>query len=159
MTLFQHSILTHGGFIAAWYLLTQMSDDGSERGTGEWSGGGPPSPSVVRDSTVTDSLDTTFELLSNARRRYLLYYLGTMDGPVAEVDTAVNAVSTYEAADPETDVQPIPEDIEIELQHLHLPKLADAGIVDYDPRHGTIRYTGTPALEEWVDHAQYKEVE
>ena len=114
---------------------------------------------MVRYSTVTDNLDTTFELLSTARRRYLLYYLVTIDGPAAEIDAAVNAVATYEAADPTTDAEPTKKDIEIELQHRHLPKLVDAGIVDYDPRHGTIRYTGTPALEEWVEHAQYNGVE
>ena len=136
-----------------------MSDDSSERGRVEWNEGRTPSLSVVRFPTVTDNLDTTFELLSNARRRYLLYYLVTMDSPVAEIDAAVNAVATYEASHPNTDTPPTQENIEIDLQHRHLPKLANAGIIDFDPRHGTIRYTGTPALEEWVDHAQYKEVE
>ena len=135
-----------------------MSDDGSERGPEEWNGDGNHSRSIAPSSTVTANLNTTFELLSNARRRYLLYYLVTMDGSVVDVDATVDAVATTEAAGSETDAQPTREDIEIALQHRHLPRLAKAGIVDYDPHQKTIRYTGHPAFEEWVEHTWNTEV-
>jgi len=40
----------------------------------------------------------------------------------------------------------------IELQHDHLPRLAEAGIVRYDPARATVRYCPHDGLEEllWV---------
>ena len=37
------------------------------------------------------------------------------------------------------------------LHHFALPKLADAGILDYDPRSKTVRYRGQPAVEQLLD--------
>jgi len=45
----------------------------------------------------------------------------------------------------------------MELQHIHLPKLEDAGILEQDPRSETVRYWGQPSVEEWLEHAQHKE--
>ena len=39
------------------------------------------------------------------------------------------------------------------LHHSTLPKLADAGIVAYDPRSETVRYRGRPAVEQLLDAA------
>ena len=39
------------------------------------------------------------------------------------------------------------------LHHFALPKLADTGILDYDPRSKTIRYRGRPAVEQLLDAA------
>ncbi len=80
-----------------------------------------------------------------------------MEGTVTEFEAAVNAVYTHETAGTDTDNHSTREEVRIDLRHTHLPRLADAGAVDYDRRHGTIRFTDSPALEEWVDHAQYKE--
>lgn len=38
------------------------------------------------------------------------------------------------------------------LHHSTLPKLADAGVVDYDPRTGTVRYRGHPLVDRCSDH-------
>lgn len=135
-----------------------MSDDGSEVDK-DGEKVGPRNPvSVTRYPTVTDNLDTVFELLSDARRRYLLYYLYTINEDVAEFEAAVDGVYEYEAAGTDTGDHATRENIKIELHHNHLPRLANAGVVDYDRRHGTIRFTGNPALEEWVEHAHYKEL-
>jgi hypothetical protein len=45
----------------------------------------------------------------------------------------------------------------MELQHIHLPKLEDAGILEQDPRSETVRYWSQPSVEEWLEHAQHKE--
>ncbi len=82
-----------------------------------------------------------------------------MEGKVAEFDDAVEGISKYKAAGKETGNQVNQEKIRIELHHSLLPQLGDADVIDYDQRQGTIRFTGNSALEEWVDHAQHKEVE
>ena len=114
--------------------------------------------SVTRNSTVTESLSTAFDLLGDSRRRYLLYYLRTREGDVAEFAAAVNAVSRYEAAGTETDDAASREDVKIELHHDHLPRLSKAGVLDYDERQGTIRFTGHPPLEAWVETARNEEL-
>ena len=40
------------------------------------------------------------------------------------------------------------DQIKIRLHHVDLPKLAAIGVLDYDPRNGTVRYHGEPTLED-----------
>ena len=42
--------------------------------------------------------------------------------------------------------------VEIHLHHSTLPRLEDAGLVDYDPRSNEARYRGDPAVERWLNH-------
>lgn len=37
------------------------------------------------------------------------------------------------------------------LHHMHLPKLDDADVVEYDAADGTVQYRGDPHIEQWVD--------
>ncbi|WP_449405037.1 DUF7344 domain-containing protein [Halegenticoccus soli] len=39
-----------------------------------------------------------------------------------------------------------------------LPKLAAAGVVEYDSRSGMVRYVSRPVVEEWVEHARHREI-
>jgi len=39
------------------------------------------------------------------------------------------------------------ETVAIALHHVHLPKLAEGGVIDYDPRSETVRYCGRPDRE------------
>lgn len=101
----------------------------------------------VRDSprqgrTSTDELH---RLLTNSRRRLLLSYLtGRGDDP-ASVDDLVDAVAERERPDPGPATHR--DRIAIDLHHVHLPKLADVGVIDYDPVAGTVRYDGSGELE------------
>ena len=136
-----------------------MSDDNFGVDKGEGKGGVTNSWSITRYPAVTDNLDTVFELLSDARCRYLLYYLFRINGSVAELDAAANAVYKYETACSDEYEDATRETIKISLHHNRLPQLEDAGIVDYDTRQGTIRFTEDPTVEEWIDHAHHKEID
>lgn len=114
---------------------------------------------MSRCSPVTDDLDTIFDLLYDSRRRYLLYYLVTGDSDVVELTAAVTAVRNYEAAGTETAGRPSREEVRSDLHLIHLPRLANASVLDYDRRQGTIRLTGHSELEHWVEHAHSKEIE
>lgn len=136
-----------------------MSDDtcaDEGRGINE---GAPNLTSITRFSDVSEYHDVLFDVLSVARRRYLVYYLLTLDVNVVEFEAAVNAVYRYEAAGTESDDDVLRENVRIDLHHTQVPRLADAGILEYDRRQGTIRFRGDPALEEWAEHARYKEFE
>jgi hypothetical protein len=106
----------------------------------------------------TPSFDELFDLLAENRRRYALYTLvGTEDGLV-EVDRLVDDVVIWEGR---TDEEPITdslrERIAEELREKHLPRLADADVVEYDERSDIVRYWRQPTLEEYLEHTHYKE--
>jgi len=92
------------------------------------------------DETVT----TTEELLTavaDPQRRELLRYLRDTDGDVISVGELAAAVA--ESDDPDER-----DRLQVALQHAHLPKLADTGVLAFDPRSSTVRYAGD---DRWVD--------
>ncbi|MCU4740275.1 DUF7344 domain-containing protein [Natronoglomus mannanivorans] len=103
----------------------------------------------------TPSLDLVFDLLADQRRRYALYYLYDSPDGVAAVDEIAAHVVSLENESHADDPQ---DHVVTTLQHVHLPKLEDAGVVEHDPRSETVRYWSQPSLEEWLEHAQHKEV-
>lgn len=136
-----------------------MSDDGFGEEEGERNGGRGGTTQLTRYSRVTDALDAVFDLLCVPRRRYLLYYLYEIEGDVVDTDDAIDAVCAYEARGTERDGFPPREDVLIDLHHDHVPRLADAGVVEYDRRQGTIRFRGSAPLEEWLEHAGHLELD
>lgn len=88
------------------------------------------------------SLDTLFDLLSNERRRYALYYLHEQSGPVS-VDELVETVAKWED-NPPMDLPERYDRIEISLDHNHLPKTAEVEFVEYEPDEGVVRTEGVP---------------
>lgn len=122
-------------------------------------------PAVPPTTDVTDVTDERFELLSNARRRLVLYELyraGTaLD--VDELSAAVAAAERRVRARTRTGVVPTPgvpearngvtaaspsgearRRVHASLVGTHLPKLAASGLVEYDGR--------TVALPAWTSH-------
>lgn len=96
------------------------------------------------------ALDRVFDLLSEERRRYALYYLANREGavPVAEL---AEAVADWEdrdggGSDSWTDV----DRIELTLQHSHLPKASEAEFVEYDADERVVRTTDAPQEYETV---------
>ena len=111
---------------------------------------------------VTPSLDQVFDLLSNRRRRYALYYLYEQDDGVATLDELTDHVVALESRDDDATVElgaseEFAVQVRTELQHVHLPKLEDAGVLEHDQRSETVRYWTQPSLEEWLEHAHHKE--
>ncbi|MBZ6493972.1 DUF7344 domain-containing protein [Natrinema longum] len=122
----------------------------------------------------TPSLDLVFDLLSNRRRRYVLYALADQSDGVATIERLTEAVIAFERTAADDDVGAEPNGgsefddthdssddgttVRMELQHTHLPKLENAGILEHDRRSETVRYWGQPSLEEWLEHARYKEI-
>lgn len=124
--------------------------------------GGEGSTSVARNARMTDDLNAIFDLLGVEQRRYVLYHLHSMEGKVTTIEDTVDAVYAYEAAGTEEDELTSQEQIRVNLHHAQLPWLADAGLIDYDRRHGTIHFTGfSPhqGLEEWLEHARQLELD
>lgn len=109
-------------------LDTTMCDHRPDDGDGP-AGDGPP----VRGHAPAGHRDRLSELLSGLsrrRRREVLYYL--VEHELADLESVAGRIARRErGADPEA--------VRIDLVHNHLPKLADRGLIEYDPRNGTIR--------------------
>ena len=98
------------------------------------------------------SRDLVFDVLKNRRRRYALHYLRRMDETVQlselaeqvaawENDTTVDAISAAER-----------KRVYTALYQSHLPKLDDAGIVDYNQNRGIVDLsTAAGQLDVYLD--------
>ena len=83
---------------------------------------------------VTDpaSLDVAFDVLSDSRRRDILEAVADHNPRDVDEFTSGGVASADEnGADPER--------VRTELHHVHLPKLAAQGYVEWDPNAETIR--------------------
>ena len=93
----------------------------------------------------TEAITVILGALTHWRRRYILYHLHDCPGPV-EADELARQVLAWET---NTTVGNITdkecERVVTDLYHNHLPKLADADVIEYDQR------TLTAQL---VDHAE-----
>jgi len=95
----------------------------------------------ARESERALSREVVFEMLSNQRRRYVVHYLLARDGP-AELRDVSRKVAAWENGKP-------PEAVSSEerrraynaLQQVHLPKMDDAGLVEYDADRSTLAAT------------------
>jgi len=76
------------------------------------------------------SLDAVFEMLRSERRRNVLYVLYQRAGPV-QASTLADEVAAREGAEFTR--------VATALRHVHLPKLDDAGVVEFDAETGTVR--------------------
>ncbi|WP_338742408.1 DUF7344 domain-containing protein [Haloplanus salilacus] len=94
----------------------------------------------LRDHSRSDGLseDTLFSILSNERRRYVLYYLDRIERD-AELSDLAERIAAWEngidVADLEYDQR---KRVYTSLHQTHLPKLDDAGVVDYDHDRSTV---------------------
>lgn len=83
------------------------------------------------------SLDVTFELLQNPRRRKALGYLA--DNPTTTLSTLAEHLAAQENG---KSVQMLSsaerKRVYISLYQCHLPKLDDAGVIDFDSNRGTV---------------------
>lgn len=78
-------------------------------------------------SLQAESLDRIFDALADERRRDAVAYLTETQGAVSRGDL----VDYVAADDPGTDDARL-ERLTAQFHHRHLPKLAAAGLVDYD---------------------------
>lgn len=84
------------------------------------------------------SQDVAFDILSSPRRRYVLYYLKQEERPV-ELGELANQIAAWEN---EIEVEDLSRQqrkrVYVSLYQTHIPKLEDAGIIDYDSDSGMI---------------------
>lgn len=104
----------------------------------------------TQEAAREDALDTYFTVLSNQRRRYILNSLGEYETPMALADLA-DEVAVREYDSPVTDISAEEvKEISISLYHVHIPRMEDAGLIDYnqDDDLVTLLEDGQELIEE-----------
>lgn len=92
-------------------------------------------------------VDDTLNVLKNPERRRILQYF---EAESVESVTIEELASHLASAKPD---RPAAESrdqrtLEIRLHHVHLPKLADYGVLEFDARSDVIRYRSDPHVAE-----------
>ena len=99
------------------------------------------------------ALSTAFDLLARQPRRRLLVWLHQHAPNEVSLDAIGRHLSNGESGGL-TEGEGWDQRVELALHHVHLPKLAEADVVTYDPDAGTIEYLGDPRLEtllSWIE--------
>jgi hypothetical protein len=81
---------------------------------------------ALEESSDAESVDRLLSVLSNESNRHVVRYFRDSGEEVASLDELAGYAS-------ETMDRP-PEDVALRLHHGGLPKLTEAGLVEYDPR-------------------------
>lgn len=108
-------------------------------------------------TTTTTTIATQGELLTNRRRRYLLYCLQRYAGPVPLPDIA-DQITVWETGS-QAETRPKRRlQIYNSLYHEHMPTLRDVNIVDYDQEGDLVVFDrGDSQIETEIQRAYQDE--
>ena len=103
-------------------------------------------------SKQTDiSQSDVFDVLSNPRRRFVLYYLREIDDTV-ELNELAKAIAAWENDTDESELTDQDRKrVYVSLYQTHIPKLTDVGLVEYDQDSGTVHLTDrTSVIDDYL---------
>lgn len=98
--------------------------------------------------TEGEEWDDVISCLANERRRQLLAVLGERERALDRGEVAVEVAALEAGGEPSESVV---RDVERDLSHVHLPKLDEVGLVDYDRDAATVAFLGHPELPDLDD--------
>jgi DNA-binding transcriptional ArsR family regulator len=84
------------------------------------------------------SRDDLFSMLRNERRREVIHYLSDHEGPVDLRDLSEHIAALENGCEPTEVTYKQRKRVQTALYQMHLPKLADQDIVEYDRRAGRV---------------------
>lgn len=99
-----------------------------------------------RSQLETETVNLFLSALSNDCSRAVVDYFRTSAENVASLEELVEYVTNRQTRSG----YDCPDRVAVRLHHSELPRLADVGVVDYDPRTNVVRYRDHPIVEENV---------
>lgn len=121
--------------------------EGSSR-VGESTGPGGDSDSIpewAENEPAEDaellSKDVVFELLTSPRRRAVICYLKSVGGEATRGELADQLAAAEYRIDPDEVSAQQRKRVYISLYQVHLPRMADAEVIEYDEDRGTVELT------------------
>ncbi|AEN07598.1 hypothetical protein Halar_0342 (plasmid) [halophilic archaeon DL31] len=103
-------------------------------------------------SVTAVGMGKTFDALTHPYRRHVLYCLRANSGMVA-IDTLTAMLANELEGPSATAGRKTPEHIEVALHHMHLPKLAEAGLITFDADTHTVELDGVNEFDQFIDEA------
>ncbi|GAA0534913.1 hypothetical protein GCM10008994_07310 [Halorubrum ejinorense] len=101
----------------------------------------PPTDKMTETRENGLSQDELFSLLSNPRRRFILQYLNRNREGIRLQALATEVAAWENETDPDDLTDKQEKRLYVSLHQTHIPKLEEAGIVEYDGDSGEIRLT------------------
>lgn len=95
-----------------------------------------------RDGTLSEP--ECHELLASECRQALLEWLAAASDRRHTLESLASAVSSSDDMDQF-------QAVSLSLHHVHLPKLDEADVLDYDPNSKTVEYREAPRVERLVE--------
>lgn len=99
----------------------------------------------MADETNLRELDNLSRVLNHHVRRETIHYFERLAESVSSLDQIADFIANNRAESRDKETR---DRLRIELHHLHLPKLADADLIEYDPKSGLVRYIPDDDMEE-----------
>ena len=91
------------------------------------------------------AVSSVFETLSNSTRREVInYFEDTANRQTVQIGELATHISNRSSSKNSNQ-------LELELHHLHLPKLEEKNWLEYDNRQGDIRYHGKESAEHLIE--------
>lgn len=100
---------------------------------------------------TTERLSEVFDLLVHPYRRYVLYHL-THESKEVTIDALATAIAKWDKDETKADWGAKSNDVETILRHVHLPKLADAGIILFGTSADSIELKEPGQFDQFVKH-------
>ena len=111
-------------------------------------------PGLAGHGRVTLSSDDLFHVLSDSRRRTVLFHL--RQHRVGTIDELLDVLTAVSSEDLEEDDR---TSLATSLYHRHLPLLEDHGLLAYDPAAGIVESTRLDGeIGEWLDLAVRQQI-
>lgn len=98
--------------------------------------------------------DSLFGILSDVHRRRVLWFL--LERSDTTVEELADVLAGWRAADEAFVDADDRRELLVSLHHVHLPRLADAGLVTYDADAGSVRLSSLPDPVESVIEFGYR---
>lgn len=110
-----------------------------------------PTPSThctgAGESRSLADVDRHLAVLNHPIRRRVIEHLLGVPGARATVDELAKSL---ELPYQRVDQSGRRKRLDLQLHHVHLPKLARASVVEFDPERGIVQYHGSDDLERWL---------
>lgn len=101
--------------------------------------------------TEADVPEYVVDALSDQQRRAIVSYLATADGSVSLRELADHLATSDDDTGGPTRSAPPSKKLLVKLHHVQLPKLDEAGLVEYAPEKRRVAYAGEWLLADGVD--------
>ncbi|WP_436344898.1 DUF7344 domain-containing protein [Natronorubrum sp. FCH18a] len=122
-----------------------MKDDNSDQE--------PVSEEPIESSVPTNDLSVTvvLEVIAHRQRREILRFLMDSSDTTTTIDTLAAHLRSRAVEQTGNHLGRSQIQIKTSLYHTHLPKLEEAGIIEYDRRSQELRYWNYPILEDILE--------